>query len=66
MQYLIVYTSDTSELVGGDWITNGAGLRVSPQFGFGAIDAEAFVNRARHWKSVKESQETQQLLLSNR
>ena len=52
VQYLIVYTSDTTKLKGGEWTTNGAGLRVSSQFGFGAIDAEAMVTRARNWINV--------------
>ena len=57
MQYLIAYTSNRDSLTGGDWATNGAGLRVSHKFGFGAIDAEAMVTRARHWISVPEQQE---------
>ena len=52
VQYLVVYTSDTTKLKGGEWTTNGAGLRVSSQFGFGAIDAEAMVTRARNWINV--------------
>ena len=47
-----MYTSDTTKLKGGEWITNGAGLNVSSQFGFGAIDAEAIVTRARNWINV--------------
>ena len=31
---------------------NGGGLYVSSQFGFGAIDAEAIVTRARTWTNV--------------
>ena len=31
---------------------NGAGILVSHQFGFGVMDAEAMVTRARHWVSV--------------
>ena len=54
MQYLVAYTSDISSLVNGDWQVNGGGLNVSHKFGFGAIDAEAMVTRARHWKSVPE------------
>ena len=54
MQYLLAYTSNRDSLTGGDWATNGAGLRVSHKFGFGAIDAEAMVTRARHWISVPE------------
>ena len=47
-----MYTSDTTKLKGGEWITNGAGLEASSQFGFGAIDAEAIVTRARNWINV--------------
>ena len=54
VQYLIAYTSNRDSLTGGEWTTNGAGLRVSHKFGFGAIDAEAMVTRARHWISVPE------------
>ena len=54
VQYLIVYTSNSSTLSGGDWVTNGAGLKVSHQFGFGALDAEALVTRARRWITVPE------------
>lgn len=54
VQYLIAYTSNRDKLVGGEWFTNGGGLRVSPQFGFGAIDAEALVTRARRWINVPE------------
>ena len=48
----MVYTSDITKLKGGEWITNGAGLNVSSQFGFGAIDAEAMVTRAKNWINV--------------
>ena len=47
-----MYTSDTTKLKGGEWITNGAGLKVSSQFGFGAIDADAMVTMAKNWTSV--------------
>ena len=52
MQYLIAYTSNRGSLSGGEWSTNGAGLRVSHKFGFGAIDAEAMVTRAKRWINV--------------
>ena len=53
MQYLIAYTSnpeltDTSNYA----VINGAGLQVSRDFGFGVMDAEAMVTRARHWIKV--------------
>ena len=42
----------------GDWFTNGGGLKVSPKFGFGALDAEAMVTRARRWINVPSQQST--------
>ena len=33
---------------------NGGGLRVSHEFEYGAIDAEAMVTRARYWITVPE------------
>ena len=35
-----------------DTAVNGAGLQVSRDYGFGVIDAEAMVSRARHWINV--------------
>ena len=53
IQYLIVYTSNPA-LTNSVRSTNinGAGLQVSRQFGFGVMDAEAMVTRARHWINV--------------
>ncbi len=56
IQYLTAYTSNRDILVDGQWTTNAAGLRVSHKFGFGAIDAEAMVTRARHWVNVPEQE----------
>ena len=56
VQYLIAYTSNRDKLVGGNWVTNGGGLRVSHEFGFGAINAEAMVTRARRWINVPPQQ----------
>lgn len=54
VQYLLVYTSNTelTNTVSYDSAINGAGLRVSRDYGFGVIDAEAMVSRARHWINV--------------
>ena len=57
IQYLLIYTANTKPLMKESnkhlyWTTNGAGLKISPQFGFGAINAEAMVTRARHWTNV--------------
>ena len=64
VQYLIAYTANRNRLVGGDWVMNGGGLMVSPQFGFGAIDAEAIVSRGRHWTSVP-AQMQQETVVNN-
>jgi hypothetical protein len=54
VQYLIAYTSNPDIVTVDDLATNGAGLKFSHSFGFGAIDAEALVTRARHWETVSE------------
>ena len=54
VQYLIAYTSNRDSLSNGEWSNNGAGLRVSHKFGFGAIDAEAMVTRAKRWINVPQ------------
>ena len=53
MQYLVVYTSNPNMFVDdGLYITNAAGNKWHPNFGFGALDAEAIVTRARYWTNV--------------
>ena len=52
VQYLIVYTANPLLTTSDGLIFNGAGLAVSEQFGFGVMDAEALVTRARHWINV--------------
>ena len=57
MQYLVTYTSNYSPLKSsGGWKTNSAGLKFSHKFGFGAVDAEAMVTRARNWIPVPAQQ----------
>ena len=65
VQYLIAYTSNTDSLTDGEWQTNGAGLRVSHKFGFGAIDAEAMVTRAKRWINVPAQRHAAVQPLSN-
>ena len=50
--YLVVYTSNPSLTNSGSYRRNGAGIQYSRQFGFGVLDAEAMVTRARHWITV--------------
>ena len=56
VQYLVAHTS-RAEGVGhsSEWKRNGGGLLVSDKYGFGAVDAEALVSRARHWLPVPSS-----------
>ena len=54
VQYLMVYTSNIGILTVDDLATNGAGLEFSHICGFGAVDAEAMVTRARHWINVPQ------------
>ena len=56
VQYLIAYTSNPDIVNVSDLATNAAGLKFSHHFGFGAIDAEAMVTRARHWTNVPKQQ----------
>lgn len=50
--YLVVFTSNPTLTTGGTYTRNGAGIKVSRKFGFGVLDTEAMVSRARHWINV--------------
>ena len=50
--YLVVFTSNPTLTSGGSYTTNGAGLRISREFGFGVLDGEAMVTRAQRWINV--------------
>ncbi|XP_039253008.2 uncharacterized protein LOC120330211 [Styela clava] len=52
MQHLIVNTANPSGLESDDWITNAADRTVSRTFGFGMMDANAMVTRAKDWIPV--------------
>ena len=52
IQYLIVYTANPNILSRAGWKMNGAGRQFHLKFGFGAIDTEAMVTRAKHWVTV--------------
>ena len=57
VQYLIVYTANPLLTNSTDTEINGAGLAVSHQYGFGVMDAEAMVTRAKHWVNVPSQME---------
>ncbi|XP_061658032.1 LOW QUALITY PROTEIN: proprotein convertase subtilisin/kexin type 5-like [Syngnathoides biaculeatus] len=52
LQHIIVQTSDTRQLAASDWQMNGAGHKVSHLYGFGLLDAEGMVLRAKRWRRV--------------
>lgn len=54
IQYLLAYTSDPHILEDGEFQENGGSLMVSHKFGFGALDAEAMVTRAKRWINVPD------------
>ncbi|XP_056013055.1 proprotein convertase subtilisin/kexin type 6-like isoform X1 [Ostrea edulis] len=56
VQHLVVRTSKRDHLQDGysSWQRNGAGYYVSQVLGFGLMDAEAMVNKAKTWVSVPE------------
>lgn len=56
VQHLVVETSKRHDLQDdfSNWQLNGAGFNVSQVLGFGLMDAEALVNRAKTWVSVPE------------
>ena len=69
VQYLLAYTARKEGLgTPQHWTANGAGLLVSQEYGFGAVDAEALVSRARHWTAVpvQHSCSVHHLLRGNR
>nr|XP_039253183.1 furin-1-like [Styela clava] len=52
MQHLIVQTANPYGLKVDDWITNAVGRKVSRTFGYGLMDADAMVTKARNWTHV--------------
>jgi subtilisin-like proprotein convertase family protein len=53
VQHILVRTARMNDPTDGGWTTNGAGRHVNHKYGFGAIDAEAAVNLAKNWATVK-------------
>lgn len=53
VQHIIVHTSKLTSPVDDGWKTNGAGFHFNHKFGFGRLDAEALVEKAKIWQNVK-------------
>ncbi|VDN01751.1 unnamed protein product [Thelazia callipaeda] len=56
VQHIAVWTSNPVPLLGINegWTVNARGLLVNSRFGFGIMDAEAFVKAAKTWQNVAE------------
>ena len=54
VQYLIVYTSNTTKLVSNNWGMNGVGRQFSHEFGFGLMNAGRLVELATRWVNIGE------------
>ncbi|XP_071494703.1 furin-like [Diadema antillarum] len=54
MQHIIVLTARPENLKTDDWVTNGANLRVSHDYGFGLMDAGAMVTMAKNWTTAPD------------
>lgn len=54
MQYISVLAASSNGLEAPDWVTNGAGRKVSHHFGFGMMDAARMVQLAANWTSLPE------------
>ncbi|KAK9507794.1 hypothetical protein O3M35_007568 [Rhynocoris fuscipes] len=54
-QHLIVWTSEVAALgANPEWTLNGAGFWVSPNFGFGLLNAHKLVTTAKNFQTVPE------------
>lgn len=54
MQYISVLGASPIGLQANDWITNGAGRKVSHHFGFGMMNAGKMVDMALNWTNIPE------------
>ena len=54
VQQILVDTSVQVDVNNEDWVTNGAGRKVSYNYGFGLVNAEAAVKAALTWKNLPE------------
>ncbi|KAF6030583.1 Fur1 [Bugula neritina] len=54
VQYISVLGASPIGLQANDWITNGAGRKVSHHFGFGMMNAGKMVDMALNWTNIPE------------
>ncbi|ESO07759.1 hypothetical protein HELRODRAFT_170307 [Helobdella robusta] len=65
IQHLVVATSRPANLESNDWVTNGAGKKVSHYFGYGLLDAYAMVEMGRNWTNVPPQKKCQIIYRGN-
>lgn len=53
VQHVLVHSARKNHANDSEWTVNGAGHDVSHKYGFGAIDAQAAVDRALTWTTVQ-------------
>jgi len=56
VQHILVRTSRPGNLQAVDWKENGVGRKVSHNYGYGLMDAEAMVSQAKKWKEMPMQQ----------
>ncbi|XP_071952066.1 proprotein convertase subtilisin/kexin type 4-like [Antedon mediterranea] len=66
LQHIVVNTARPEHLDESDWITNGAGFKVSHSYGFGLMDASAMVDLALRWPTVPPMKTCSQAVVSQR
>jgi subtilisin-like proprotein convertase family protein len=59
VQHIIARTTDKNDPTDAGWTTNGAGLKINPQYGFGKINAGNAVSLAKMWTNVGSQLSTQ-------
>jgi subtilisin-like proprotein convertase family protein len=52
VQSILVHTAVKNDPTNPNWTTNGAGLHINDEYGFGSIDAAAAVNAAKTWTNL--------------
>lgn len=52
VRQILAGTARKNDPNNADWTTNGAGLNINHNYGYGAIDAAAAVNAARAWQNI--------------
>jgi len=58
VQHILIESARINDAGNSLWVNNGAGLQVSYNYGFGAVDASEAVTQALNWSNVGAEQST--------